>query len=53
MTSKPANGHAALQALSDHLARREAVPMAVLRQIDACYRHFTKGEPGGVVGGLL
>lgn len=51
--SKPAEpvamskGHKALQALSDHLARRQPVPMAVLRQIDACYRHFTEGKPGG------
>lgn len=45
MTSKPAKGHAALQALSDHLARGEEVPLEVLEQIDACWRHFDEGTP--------
>lgn len=47
MAKSLSKGHAALQALSDCLARRQPVPMAVLRQIDACWRHFTEGKPGG------
>ncbi|MCB2007559.1 MAG: hypothetical protein KDH93_21280 [Rhodoferax sp.] len=47
MAEQHSKGYAALQALSDCLARRQPVPMAVLRQIDACWRHFTDGKPGG------
>ena len=39
------NGQRALEALSLYRSARLAVPDAVLREIDNCYRYFVSGKP--------